>query len=100
MKTPSIVVVIVVAVVVILAVVFFMPAKVEHENLREKLRETQDQVDALTHELTEVQAELKKLREKDPAVIEKIARDKFGLAREGETIYKFPREDEAKKRDE
>ncbi|GEM_PF-4827085 len=100
MKSVDLIVILLMILVVLVAIYLLAPPAAEKANLKEELRQTQLQVEALESQLQEVRGQLQKLKEKDPIVIEKIARDKFGQAREGETIYSFPREDDVKKRDE
>lgn len=60
------------------------------------MRRTQKEIDRLRREIQQVtannrelDAEVKALRS-DPELIERIAREKLGLAREGELIFKLP----------
>ncbi|HET7232889.1 MAG TPA: septum formation initiator family protein [Longimicrobium sp.] len=42
----------------------------------------------LHHEVDSLRAEARKL-DGDPATIERVARERFGMIREGETLYRF-----------
>ncbi|MGN0867635.1 MAG: septum formation initiator family protein [Oligosphaeraceae bacterium] len=59
--------------------------------LKEDLRVLQVQVDGLERQIQEKDLIIEKLRARDPAVVESVARDKFGMAKQGETIYAVPR---------
>ena len=56
----------------------------------------QQELEALERDLARLQADGQRLAEiverlrNDPAAIEKVAREEFGLVRQGETILKFP----------
>jgi len=56
--------------------------------------------------LGEIEAEIDSLRawadslREDPATIERIARERFGMIREGETLYRFAPEGEASRQPE
>lgn len=93
MKSIDVIVILLVCLIVFIAIYLLAPPTAERENLKEQLRQTQEQVDVLNSELREVQLQLTKLKERDPLTIEGIARDKFGLAREGEVIYQFPQDE-------
>jgi cell division protein FtsB len=51
----------------------------------------QQQVDAANREQTQLQEQSKAL-DRDPRAIEKVAREKYGMVRDGETVYKVKKE--------
>jgi cell division protein FtsB len=60
-----------------------------------ELRRVRDELDAERQRLVDVQAEVERLRarvdslENDSATIERIAREKWGMIRPGEKLYRF-----------
>ncbi len=51
----------------------------------------QEKIDAALEEQRRLQAQSKAL-DKDPKAIEKVAREKYGMIKEGETVYKVKKE--------
>lgn len=60
-----------------------------------KMREVQAQIDQLDKENQDLQQKIHQLKT-DPSAIEKIARDRMGLARPGEFIFQMPAKPDAK----
>ena len=60
-----------------------------------KMREVQAQIDQLDRENQQLQQKIHQLKT-DPSAIEKIARDRMGLARPGEFIFQMPAKHGAK----
>ena len=60
-----------------------------------QMRNVQAQIDQLDKENQELQQKIHQLRT-DPSAIEKIARDRMGLARPGEFIFQMPAKPDAK----
>ena len=66
-----------------------------------EVRRARAEVEAARAELAELELRIDSLRaradslENDPATLERIARERFGMIREGETLYRFaqPRAD-------
>jgi cell division protein FtsB len=60
-----------------------------------ELRKARREIEAQEAELTLLRAEVEQLRaradslENDPAMLERIARERFGMIREGEVLYRF-----------
>ncbi|MDZ7780257.1 MAG: septum formation initiator family protein [Gemmatimonadota bacterium] len=60
-----------------------------------ELRRARADVEASRQELVELERRIDSLRaradslENDPATLERIARERFGMIREGETLYRF-----------
>ena len=68
--------------------VYFLPSYTQMQDLKAKNRDYLEQIRSL--ELKNAQmAKEKYLLENDPSYLEKVAREKMGLAREGEVIYKI-----------
>ena len=59
----------------------------QHLHLRKERQEIQDKLAAAQQEQMQLRAYSKAL-ESDPKVIEKVAREKYGMIREGEIVYK------------
>ncbi|HQP10438.1 MAG TPA: septum formation initiator family protein [Candidatus Omnitrophota bacterium] len=64
----------------------FVPVFSKWQDLKQKDRDYQLQVKTLEEENQRLLEE-KRLLEEDPAYLEKVAREKMGLIREGEVIY-------------
>ncbi|UCH77306.1 MAG: septum formation initiator family protein [Candidatus Coatesbacteria bacterium] len=89
-----------VAVVVLLGALTYLFVFSRHGYLRR--RELARENERLQHELDQLQAENVRLREElesldDPEAVEKLAREKLGLVREGETVYRFVEKDKNRK---
>ena len=66
---------------------FIVRPQNELSELKKELRTLQGQVEDLERRIREKEEIIEKLRSQDPIVVEGVARDKFGMARQGETIY-------------
>ena len=66
----------------------FLPSYTKMQDLEEKNRKYQKQVEQLVKKNYQLQEE-KKMLDEDPVYLEKVAREKMGLIREGEVIYKI-----------
>lgn len=93
MKATDFILIFVAIGVVLLAVFFILPPISENSELQEELLKAQEQVEQLKAELREADSQIEKLKSKDKETIERVARDKFNLAKEGEVIYKIPRQE-------
>ena len=71
--------------VIIIAV--FLPGFSKLQELKEKNRDLEERIEILTKANKELRKEKEKL-ENDPTYIEKIAREKLGMAKKGEIILK------------
>ncbi len=56
--------------------------------LKQDRQQAHDEVARLRHEVDSLRVEARRL-EGDPATIERVARERFGMIREGETLYRF-----------
>ncbi|HET7462803.1 MAG TPA: septum formation initiator family protein [Longimicrobium sp.] len=64
--------------------------------LRHDRQAARDDLARLRHEVDSLRVESRKV-EGDPATIERVARERFGMIREGETLYRFVPVDSARK---
>ena len=69
----------------------FLPGYSELHKLREKNEQLQKRIELLEEHNDDLKWELMKMRE-DPAYVEKKARDKLGVVRKGEWIYRKDQE--------
>ena len=81
------------ALVVVIVVRFFMPKFQEERRLRARLEEARQDVRRTAETLRDLKLKQERLRE-DPRYVEKIAREELGLAKPGETVFRFVDEDE------
>ena len=75
-----------IAAAVILAV--FLPSYTRLQDLRRRNADYAQQIEYLKEKNARMRRE-KHLLEQDPAYLEKVAREKMGLVREGEVIYRI-----------
>ncbi|HUL43284.1 MAG TPA: septum formation initiator family protein [Bacteroidota bacterium] len=80
-----------VAVPVFSFVTFSNKGIIQHLALESRKHEMQEKIMKEQEEQQRLQAQSKAL-ENDPKAIEKVAREKYGMAREGETVYKVRKE--------
>ena len=71
---------------------YFVPSYTKMQDLRLKNVQLEEKVSAITKKNEELGKE-KKLLEDDPVYLERVARDKMGLVREGETVYRIQMEE-------
>ncbi len=76
--------------------VFFFPSFVKLQDLRKKNNQHEAELQRLRKEYKELAEEKRKL-ETDPAYFEKVAREKMGLVRDGEVIYRIMPAEKKKK---
>ncbi|MBR4252138.1 MAG: septum formation initiator family protein [Kiritimatiellae bacterium] len=81
------------ALVAVILVRFFMPKFQEERRLRARLEEARQDVRRTAEQLRELKLKQERLRE-DPRYVGKIAREDLGLAKPGETVFRFVEEDE------
>ena len=68
--------------------IIFIPSYRKMQDLERRNSELQLQIKQLKDKNTELAEEKRKLDD-DPVYLEKVAREKLGIAREGEVIYKI-----------
>ena len=68
--------------------IFFLPSYTKLQDLKERNADFAKEIQALKKENTQL-AEEKRLLEQDPVYLEKVAREKMGLVKEGEVVYKI-----------
>jgi len=66
----------------------FLPSYQEMQDLKQKNREYELLMQELVRENSQLTEE-KRLLNEDPAYLEKVARDKMGLVKDGEMIYRM-----------
>ena len=72
----------------IIVFVLFLPSYTELQDLKQKNRDYDLQIRQLKEQNGNLVEEKRRLEE-DPAYLEKVAREKMGLIKEGEVIYKI-----------
>lgn len=77
----------------ILYVVFGSHGIVQRIQLQDRISQLQQQIEAVKADNDRLKLEAKAL-ESDPKMIEKVAREKYGMSREGETVYRIRKPDE------
>lgn len=61
-------------------------------DLNSQKKELQERTEELNAESEELKTKIEQL-DKDPALLEKIAREEYGMRKPGETVYKVKREE-------
>ena len=72
----------------LLTLIFFLPSYTQMQDLKHRNAEYERQIEELTRKNAKLRQE-KRLLTDDPEYFEKVAREKMGLVRENEVIYKF-----------
>lgn len=72
----------------IIVLIIFLPSYTKMQDLKQKNLDYKRQIEQLQQKATELREE-KRLLENDPVYLEKVAREKMGLVREGEVVYKI-----------
>ena len=79
----------------LLTLIFFLPSYTQMQDLKHKNYEYEHQIQELTRRNAKLREE-KRLLTDDPEYFEKVAREKMGLVKENEVIYKFMPANETK----
>lgn len=95
MKRPATAVLFAVAIATFVALV--APRAIQVESLKARSRRLEKENLAIRKENLRLEQELRLLRD-DPVYLEKVAREKFNKAKEGEIVYKVVRPSEEAKR--
>ena len=74
-----------------------MPSYTKMSDLRQKNAEYQSEIVDLKKKNTQLREE-KRLLEEDPVYLERVAREKMGLIKEGEVVYKLTPMNQEKKK--
>ena len=74
--------------VAIIVLIIFLPSYTKMQDLKQKNLDYKKQIEQLQQKSAELKEE-KRLLENDPVYLEKVAREKMGLIREGEVVYKI-----------
>lgn len=72
----------------IIVLIIFLPSYTKMQDLKQKNLDYKRQIEQLQQKAAELREE-KRLLENDPVYLEKVAREKMGLVREGEVVYKI-----------
>ena len=72
----------------IIVLIIFLPSYTKMLDLKQKNLDYKRQIEQLQQKSAELREE-KRLLETDPVYLEKVAREKMGLIREGEVVYKI-----------
>jgi len=72
----------------IIVLVIFLPSYSQLQDLKLKNSDFAQEIEHLTQENARLKEERRRLEE-DPVYLEKVAREKMGLVREGEVIYRI-----------
>ena len=72
----------------IFVLIVFLPSYTKMQDLKQKNTDYRRQIEQLQQKSVELKEEKRRL-EKDPVYLEKVAREKMGLIREGEVVYKI-----------
>lgn len=71
-----------------LLLLVFLPSYTRFQDLHQKNVEYKEELESLKKKNLELKRE-KKLLEEDPVYLEKVAREKMGIVKEGEVIYRM-----------
>jgi cell division protein FtsB len=80
--------VLVLAVVAVPVMVFSRSGLPRLNSLRRERLEAQEQISRLAREIGELRAKVESIR-RDPAAVERVARDQLGLVRQTEVVFQF-----------
>ena len=72
----------------IVVLVVFLPSYTRMQDLKQKNSDYKKQIEQLTKKNAELKEEKRRL-EQDPIYLEKVAREKMGLVKDGEVVYKI-----------
>ena len=72
----------------IIVFLLFLPSYTKMQDLRQKNAELSKELQGLKAQHIKLKSE-QKLLENDPVYLEKVAREKMGLIREGEVVYRM-----------
>lgn len=73
---------------IIVIIAFFLPSYTQMQELKDRNADYERQIRELTRKNAELREE-KRLLKEDPEYFEKVAREKMGLVKDNEVIYKF-----------
>ena len=75
-------------IITLFVLIAFLPSYSKMQDLKQKNRDYAGQIEELKRKNVELREE-KRLLEEDPFYLEKVAREKMGLIRKGEVVYKL-----------
>ena len=73
---------------IIVIIAFFLPSYTQMQDLKQRNADYENQIRDLTRKNASLREE-KRLLMEDPDYFEKVAREKMGLVKDNEVIYKF-----------
>lgn len=91
LKKRSVLVVLLVGVPLAMFILFSNKGVLKRLSLEAEKSSMEDKIETAQHEQQELLQQSKAL-DSDPRAIEKVAREKYGMIREGETVYKIRKE--------
>ncbi|MFH1359800.1 MAG: septum formation initiator family protein [Candidatus Omnitrophota bacterium] len=77
----------------VILLIVFIPSYSRMQDLRQKNSDYEAQIEKLKGDVVKLSEEKERL-ENDPVYLEKVGREKMGIGREGEVIYKMVPADE------
>lgn len=72
----------------VIALAVFIPSYTQLQDLRTKNKDLEDKIIVLTQKNGELREEKRRLIE-DPVYLEKVARERLGIGRKGEVVYRL-----------
>ena len=75
-------------IVAIIVLIAFLPSYTKMQDLKQKNLDYKRQIEQLQAQKTQLTEE-KRLLESDPVYLEKVARERMGLIKEGEVVYRI-----------
>lgn len=87
-KLTRVVIILIVAAIVLAVAVWYLPLIQQNERMRKEILRLNTQIQQNEESVKQLKTSMEALRS-DPQAIERIARDKFGYAKPGETIIRF-----------
>lgn len=94
MKRPATAVVFLILIGLFIAVL--TPRAIQIQSLKERSKNLEVEISKLQADNQKLETELRLLRD-DPVYLEKVARQRFNMAKEGEIVYKVVRPEDEKK---
>jgi len=82
-------------IITVIIVIVFLPSYTKMQELKQKNQDFVERIEELTARNKKLEEE-RQFLQNNPAYLEKVAREKMGLIREGETVYKIVPESKQK----
>jgi cell division protein FtsB len=87
-KLTRVVIFLIIVAVVLLVAIWYLPLIQQNERMRKDILQKDLQIQKEEETARQLKAEIDALRS-DPKTVERLARDKFGYAKPGETVVRF-----------